>query len=97
MAVFVIREEEDPLQSPCDIGVVMKGVQALMNLQSLAHRCAMLFGLIDALNLSYANEFKNTFDALQKLFMDTEPKKMTRSIIVQPECQAQYVDWSNYY
>lgn len=80
MAVFVIREEEDPLRPPRDIGVVIEGVQVLTNLQSLAHGCAMLFGLIYALNLSYPSELKNTFDALQKLFMEIERKKMTRRV-----------------
>lgn len=80
MAVFVIREEEDPLQPPHDIGVVIEGVQVLSNLQSLAHGCAMLFGLIYALNLSYPSELRHTFDALQKLFMEIEGKKMTRRV-----------------
>lgn len=80
MAVFVIRDEQDPLNPPCDIGVVIEGVQVLGNLQSLAHVCAMLFGLIYALNLSYPSELKNTFDALRKIFMEIEGKKMTRRV-----------------
>ena len=47
----------------------------------------MLFGVIYALNLSYPSELKYTFDALQKLLMEMEPKKMTR-MSVQSECQA---------
>lgn len=78
MAVFVIREEEDPLQPPHDIWVVIEGVEVLDELPSVAHACAMLFGLIYALNLSYPSELKYTFDALQKIFMEIEPKKMTR-------------------
>ncbi len=80
MAVFVIREEEDPLQPPHDIGIVIEGVEVLNKLPSLAHGCAMLFGLIYALNLSYPSELKHTFDALQKIFMEIEPKKMTRRV-----------------
>lgn len=77
MVVFVIREEGDPLH---DIGVVVEGVQVFSNLQSLAHGCAMLFSLIYALNLSYPSELKHTFDALHKLFMEIEGKKMTRRV-----------------
>lgn len=77
MAVFVIGEEEDPLH---DIGVVIERVQVLSNLQSHAHGCTMLFGLIYALNLSYPRELKHTFDALQKLFMEIEGKKMTQRV-----------------
>ena len=86
MAVYVIKEEEDPLQPPHDVGIVSEGVQVLNELPSVAHACATLFGLIYALNLSYPSEIKYTFDVLQKLFMEIEPRKMTRS--VQYECQA---------
>lgn len=41
----------------------------------------MLFGLIYVLNLSYPGELEHTFDALQKLFMEIEPKKMTRKVL----------------
>uniref|UniRef100_A0A9J8BEY5 Uncharacterized protein n=1 Tax=Cyprinus carpio carpio TaxID=630221 RepID=A0A9J8BEY5_CYPCA len=81
MAVFVIREEGDSLQPPHDIGVVIEGVKVLNRLPSVAHACAMLFGLIYVLNLSYPGELEHTFDALQKLFMEIEPKKMTRKVL----------------
>lgn len=90
MAMFVIREEEDPLQPPHDIGIVIEGVEVLNKLPSLAHRCAMLFGLIYALNLSYPGDLKHIFDALQKILMDIEPENDTQS--VQFECQALILD-----
>ncbi|KAG9278086.1 hypothetical protein AMEX_G5884 [Astyanax mexicanus] len=80
MAVFVIRENEDPLQSPHEIGIVLEGVEVLSELLSVAHAFAMLFGLIYAVNLSYPRKLKYTFDALQKIFMEIEPKKMTRKV-----------------
>ncbi|MEQ2166117.1 hypothetical protein GOODEAATRI_024393 [Goodea atripinnis] len=80
MAVFVIRGEEDTLQAPYDIGIVIEGVKVLNELPSIAHACAMLFGLIFTLNLCYPVELKYTFNALQKLFMEIEPKKMTRRV-----------------
>lgn len=80
MVVFVFREDEDPLQPPHDIVIVIEGVQVLHELRSVPHACAMLFGLIYALNLSYPSELKHTFDALQKIFMEIEPKKMTRRV-----------------
>ncbi|AWP17206.1 Hypothetical protein SMAX5B_016678 [Scophthalmus maximus] len=52
MAVYVIKEE-DHLQPPHDIGIVIERVQVLSELPSVPHACAMLFGLIYALNLSY--------------------------------------------
>lgn len=80
MAVFVIKEDKDPLQPPHQIGIVIEGVQVLNDLPSVPHACAMLFGLIYVLNLSYPSELKHTFDALQKIFMEIEPKKMTRRV-----------------
>ena len=74
--MFVIREEEDPLQPPHDIGIVIDGVEILNELLSVAHACAMLYGLIYALSLSYPSELKYTFDALQKIFMEMEPKTL---------------------
>ncbi|KAK7912340.1 hypothetical protein WMY93_012551 [Mugilogobius chulae] len=81
LAVFVMREDFDSLQPPQDIGIVVEGVQVLNKLPSVAHACAMLFGLIYVLNLRYPGELKHTYDALQKLFMDIEPKKMTRRVL----------------
>lgn len=80
MAVFVIREEADPLLPPLEIGIVIEGVEVLNRLPSVAHACAMLFGLIYVLNLGYPGELRHTFDALQKVFMEIEPKKMTRKV-----------------
>lgn len=77
MAVFVFKEAEDPLQPPHHTEIVIEGVQVLNDLPSVPHACAMLFGLIYILNLSYPSEHKYTFDALQKIFMEIEPKKMT--------------------
>lgn len=61
MAVFVIREEEDPFKPPNDIGIIIEGVEVLNELPSVAHGCArLIFGLIYALNLSYPGELKHS-------------------------------------
>ncbi|KAJ3614773.1 hypothetical protein NHX12_018343 [Muraenolepis orangiensis] len=87
MAVFVFREEEDPLQPPHDIGINIEGVEVMNQLPSIARACAMLFVFIYALNLSYPSQLKYMFDALQKLFMGVEPKQITPKVC-SPECQA---------
>uniref|UniRef100_A0A3B4V0F7 Uncharacterized protein n=1 Tax=Seriola dumerili TaxID=41447 RepID=A0A3B4V0F7_SERDU len=52
MAVFVIRKEGKGLQEPPeDIGIVIEGVEVLHELTSVASACALLLGLIYALNL----------------------------------------------
>ncbi|XP_067353940.1 uncharacterized protein [Channa argus] len=80
MAVFVLREKDDLLQPPHEIGIVIEGVEVINELPSVSHACAILFGLIYALNLSYPPELKYTFESLQKVFMEVEPKKMSRRV-----------------
>lgn len=62
MAVFIIREDEDPLKPAGDIGIVIEGVKVLND------AFAMLFGTIYALNLSYPSDLRYTFEALQKVY-----------------------------
>lgn len=83
MAVFVIWDDEDPLKPPMDIGAVIECVKVLNDLPSVAHACAILFGLIYVLNLSYPSELKFTFEAPQEIFVEVEPKKMTRRVFSQ--------------
>ncbi|KAK2919915.1 uncharacterized protein [Channa argus] len=80
MAVFVLREKDDLLQPPQEIGIVIEGVEVINELPSVLHACAILFGLIYALNLSYPTELKYTFESLQKVIMEVEPKKMSRRV-----------------
>ena len=42
MAMYVIKEEEDPLQPPHDVGIVIEGVQVLSELPSVPHACARI-------------------------------------------------------
>lgn len=54
MAVFVICKEGEGLQVPFeDIGIVIEGMEVLNELTSVASVCALLLGLIYALNLAY--------------------------------------------
>ncbi|ROI15997.1 hypothetical protein DPX16_14209 [Anabarilius grahami] len=80
MPVYIFKEDDDPFQPPHQVGIVIEGVKVLNDMPSVPHACAMLFGLIYVLNLSYPSELKNTFEALQKIFMEVEPKKMARKV-----------------
>ncbi|ROJ66248.1 Transcription initiation factor TFIID subunit 6 [Anabarilius grahami] len=80
MAVYIFKEDDDPFQPPHQVGIVIEGVKVLNDVPSVPHACAMLFGHIYVLNLSYPSELKNTFEALQKIFMEVEPKKMARKV-----------------
>ena len=81
MAVFVIRKEgEGLLEPPVDIGIVIEGVEVLHELTSVASACALLLGLIYALNLAYPKPFRFTFEVLQKIFMQLDQHKMSPKI-----------------
>ncbi len=81
MAFFVIRES-DALSRALDISIVIDGVEVLNELPSVACACAcaMMFGLIYALNLKYPEGLKYTFEAFQKIIMDIESKQMSRRV-----------------
>uniref|UniRef100_A0A8C3AW90 Uncharacterized protein n=1 Tax=Cyclopterus lumpus TaxID=8103 RepID=A0A8C3AW90_CYCLU len=81
LAVFVIRKEGEGLQElPEDIGIVIEGVQVLHGLTSVASACALLLGLIYALNLSNPKPLHFTFEVLQKIIMHLEQQKMSPKV-----------------
>lgn len=81
MAVFVIRKEGEGLQEPPeDIGIVIEGVEVLHELTSVASACALLLGLIYALNLAYPKPLRFTFEVLQKVIMQLDQHKMSPKV-----------------
>ncbi|XP_029302698.1 uncharacterized protein LOC115018037 [Cottoperca gobio] len=81
MAVFVIRKEGEGLQEPPDdIGIVIEGVALLHGLTSVASACALLLGLIYALNLAYSKTLHFTFKVLQKIIMQLDQHKMSPKV-----------------
>ncbi|RXN16574.1 zinc finger BED domain-containing 1-like protein [Labeo rohita] len=63
--------------NPGDVGVVLQGLAVLQNLQSITHGCAMLLGLIYALNLNYPKDLKCTFEAFQKILTELDSAKLS--------------------
>uniref|UniRef100_A0A672JNF0 Uncharacterized protein n=1 Tax=Salarias fasciatus TaxID=181472 RepID=A0A672JNF0_SALFA len=81
IAVFVIRKEGDGLQEPPeDIGIVTEGIELLHHLTSVASACALLLGLIYALNLAYPKPLRFTFEVLQKIIMQLDQHKMSPKV-----------------
>ena len=74
MAVFVIRDAQ---ALPQDIGIILEGQQVLSELPSVANAVAILMGLLYALNLEYPKTLKLTFEYIQKVLMELDPKGMT--------------------
>ena len=54
MGVYVIHKVgAEPEDEPEDIGVLIEGEEVLSGLGNITNACALLFGLIYCLNLSY--------------------------------------------
>ncbi|KAL4006538.1 RNA-binding protein 26 [Sarotherodon galilaeus] len=65
MGIYTIRREG--VQEPEDVGVVIEGTTVMNNLGSVIMAFIILFGLIYALDLSYPNDLKYTFEFCQIL------------------------------
>ncbi|XP_066564929.1 sterile alpha motif domain-containing protein 3 [Amia ocellicauda] len=78
MAVYVIRSEgAEATDDPADVGVLIEGVEVLQDLGNIALACAMLFGVIYTLNLSYPQYLKCTFEVLQKVLMNLDGQRLS--------------------
>uniref|UniRef100_A0A3Q1HWP4 Uncharacterized protein n=1 Tax=Acanthochromis polyacanthus TaxID=80966 RepID=A0A3Q1HWP4_9TELE len=81
MGVYVVRKENaEPKEDPEDVGVLIEGVEVLAGLPSITCGCAMLFGLIYALNLSYPQAWKCTFEVFQKILMNLDGKRLSPKV-----------------
>ncbi|XP_077090383.1 uncharacterized protein LOC143741778 [Siphateles boraxobius] len=78
MGIYVIRSDGD--QEPEDIGVVIEGIKVLSNLGSVIMGFVMLFGLIYALDLSFPDNLKYTFEFFQKIIMNLDGHKLNAKI-----------------
>lgn len=79
--IFVIRKEgADADEGHEDVGVVIKGVEVLCGLGSVTNACAMLFGLIYALDLSFPENLKYTFEVFQKIIMNLDGQKLSSPV-----------------
>uniref|UniRef100_A0A665WWX4 Uncharacterized protein n=1 Tax=Echeneis naucrates TaxID=173247 RepID=A0A665WWX4_ECHNA len=78
MGVYIIQTEgAKPGDDPEDIGVLIEGVEVLSGLGDPAMACALLFGLIYCLNLSYPPELKSTFKVLQKILLKLNGQRLS--------------------
>ncbi|XP_030010423.1 uncharacterized protein LOC115433254 isoform X1 [Sphaeramia orbicularis] len=81
MGVYVIQKEgAEPEDEPEDIDVLIEGAEALTGLGNIAQACALLFGLIYCLNLSYPPELKSTFEVFQKLLLNLDGQRLSSKV-----------------
>ncbi|XP_030581535.1 uncharacterized protein LOC115777712 isoform X2 [Archocentrus centrarchus] len=76
--IFVIRAEgAEPGDNPVDVGIVLEGVEVMSNLGNVSLAVVMLLGLVYALNLSYPQELRYTFEVLQKIILELDGHKLS--------------------
>nr|XP_024660671.1 uncharacterized protein LOC112435892 [Maylandia zebra] len=75
MGIYTIRREG--IQEPEDVGVVTEGTTVMNNLGSVIMAFIVLFGLIYALDLSYPNDHKYTFEFCQKILMNLDGQRLS--------------------
>ncbi len=65
-----------------DVGIVPEWVEVMGELGSVAFAVAVLLGLIYALNLSYPQRLKCTFEVLQKIIMGLDGNKLQMALLL---------------
>jgi len=84
IGVYVIQQEgAEPEDDPEDIDVLIEGVEVLTGLGNIAQACALLFGLIYCLNLSYPAELKYTFEVFLKIQHNLGGQRLIKGIASQ--------------
>ncbi len=73
-------EGGDATTIPVDVGIGIEGVEVLHDLGDIASACALLMGVIYAMNLSYPQELKTFFEVLQKIFLQLDATRLSTKV-----------------
>ena len=76
VGIYVTREM--PGSDFSDVGIIIKGVVFLQDLDNVAHATAFLFGIFYSLNMSYPSQLRYTFEAIQKVVMELDVTQLSR-------------------
>ncbi|XP_028460248.1 uncharacterized protein LOC114572697 [Perca flavescens] len=80
-AIYSVNVEGgDATTPPADVGIVIEGAEILHNLGDIACACALLMGVIYALDLSYPKELKALFEVLQNMFLQMDACRLSTKV-----------------
>ncbi|KAJ4939008.1 hypothetical protein JOQ06_029391 [Pogonophryne albipinna] len=78
MGIYTLQRDVDG--QPEDVGIVIEGNIVMDNLGSVIVGFVMLLGLIYALDLSFPDNLKHTFEFMQKVVMNLDGHKLNGKI-----------------
>uniref|UniRef100_A0A671W8P0 Uncharacterized protein n=1 Tax=Sparus aurata TaxID=8175 RepID=A0A671W8P0_SPAAU len=81
MGIFVINKEGEEAGHYDDIGIFVEGVVILDNIGSIARACAMMLGVIYALNLAYPKELRYYYEYIQKVLFRMDGEKLSPRVL----------------
>ncbi|XP_028297007.1 uncharacterized protein LOC114458826 [Gouania willdenowi] len=81
MGIYVINKEGGRPRHFDDIGIHVEGEILLDNIGSEAQACAMMLGVIYALNMTYPKELRYYYEFIQKVLMQMERGKLSPRVL----------------
>lgn len=78
MGIYVINKEGG--ENYDDIGIFVDGEIIMDNIASAAQACAVMLGVIYALNLAYPKELRRYYEFIQKVLMQMDGEKLSPKV-----------------
>uniref|UniRef100_A0A669C9F6 Uncharacterized protein n=1 Tax=Oreochromis niloticus TaxID=8128 RepID=A0A669C9F6_ORENI len=80
MGIYVINKEDGQNGNYDDIGIFVEGEIVMDNIGSPA-QCALMLGVIYALNLAYSKELRHYYEFIQKVLMGLDGEKLSPKVL----------------
>uniref|UniRef100_A0A3Q3MGW0 Uncharacterized protein n=1 Tax=Mastacembelus armatus TaxID=205130 RepID=A0A3Q3MGW0_9TELE len=81
MGVYAINKEGGEIGHYDDISIFTEGVTVLENIGSAARACAMMLGVIYALNLAYPKELRYYYKFIQRALMQMDGDRLPPKVL----------------